>query len=118
MKDSKLFVICGIGLSISVSIIALNTFYSAIISVILAGIFAAGGFVVPYAKAKDINERFQPMYATLAVSFVNGLSLFGAFWVPLLFSNIVKQIGGYSTAWLTGSTITLVLILLILRQKL
>lgn len=118
VKDSKLFVICGIGLSISVSIIALNTFYSAIVSVILAGIFAAGGFVVPYAKAKDINEKFQPMYATLAVSFVNGLSLFGAFWVPLLFSNIVKQIGGYSTAWLTGSTITLVLVLLILRQKL
>jgi MFS family permease len=118
VKDSKLFVICGIGLSISVSIIALNTFYSAIVSVILAGIFAAGGFVVPYAKAKDINDKFQPMYATLAVSFVNGLSLFGAFWVPLLFSNIVKQIGGYSTAWLTGSTITLMLVLLILRHKL
>jgi MFS family permease len=117
-KDSKkLFVICGIGLSISVSIIALNTFYAAIVSVMLAGIFAAGGFVVPYARAKEINEKFQPMYATLAVSFVNGVSLFGAFWVPFLFSSIVKQTGGYSVAWLIGSAITLVLVLLILKQK-
>jgi len=118
MKNSKeLFVLCGVGLSISVSVIALNTLYATIISVTLAGIFAAGGFVVPYARAKEINEKFQPMYATLAVSFVNGISLFGAFWVPFLFSSIVKQIGGYSVAWVVGSTITLALVLLILRQK-
>lgn len=118
MKHSKeLFVICGVGLSISVSIIALNTLYATIVSVTLAGIFAAGGFVVPYARAKEINEKFQPMYATLAVSFVNGISLFGAFWVPFLFSSIVKQLGGYSVAWLVGSVITLALVLLILRQK-
>jgi MFS family permease len=119
VKDSKkLFVICGIGLSISVSIIALNTLYAAIVSVTLAGVFAAGGFVVPYVKAKEINEKFQPMYVTLAVSFVNGVSLFGAFWVPFLFSSIVKQAGGYSMAWLVGSIITLTLVLPIVRQKL
>jgi MFS family permease len=118
MKASKeLFVICGVGLSISVSLIALNTLYATIISITLAGIFAAGGFVVPYARAKEINEKFQPMYATLAVSYVNGVSLFGAFWVPFLFSSIVKRLGGYSVAWLIGSVITLVLVLLILRQK-
>jgi MFS family permease len=118
VKDSKnLLLLCGVALSISISIIALNTFYAAIISVILAGFFAAGGFIVPYAKAKEINEKYQPMYQTLAVSFVNGVSLFGAFWVPLLFSSIAKH-SGYSTAWILGSLLTLVLILPIVRQKL
>jgi len=118
VKDSKnLLLLCGVALSISISIIALNTFYAAIISVILAGFFAAGGFIVPYAKAKKINEKYQPMYQTLAVSFVNGVSLFGAFWVPLLFSSIAKH-SGYSIAWILGSLLTLVLILPIVRQKL
>src|SRR5437660_5799709 len=84
---------------------------------ILAGFFAAGGFIIPYAKAKEISEKYQPMYQTLAVSFVNGVSLFGAFWVPLLFSGIARH-SGYSMAWMLGSLLTLVLILPLVRQKL
>jgi MFS family permease len=118
LKDSKnLLLLCGVALSISISIIALDTYYAAIISVILAGFFAAGGFIVPYAKAKEINEKYQPMYQTLAVSYVNGVSLFGAFWVPLLFSSVAKH-SGYSMAWILGSLLTMVLILPIVRQKL
>jgi MFS family permease len=118
VKNSKnLLLLCGVALSISISIIALNTFYAAIISVILAGFFAAGGFIIPYAKAKEINEKYQPMYQTLAVSFVNGVSLFGAFWVPLLFSGIARHLG-YSMAWILGSLLTLVLVLPLVRQKL
>jgi MFS family permease len=118
VKNSKnLLLLCGVALSISISIIAINTFYAAIISVILAGFFAAGGFIIPYAKAKEINEKYQPMYQTLAVSFVNGVSLFGAFWVPLLFSGIARH-SGYSMAWMLGSLLTLVLVLPLVRQKL
>ena len=118
IKNSKnLLLLCGVALSISISIIALNTFYAAIISIILAGFFAAGGFIIPYAKAKEINEKYQPMYQTLAVSFVNGVSLFGAFWVPLLFSSIARH-SGYSMAWMLGSLLTLVLVLPLVRQKL
>src|SRR6266487_2050017 len=118
IKNSKnLLLLCGVALSISISIIALNTFYAAIISIILAGFFAAGGFIIPYAKAKEVNEKYQPMYQTLAVSFVNGVSLFGAFWVPLLFSSIARH-SGYSMAWILGSLLTLVLVLPLVRQKL
>lgn len=117
VKNSNLLLLCGVALSISISIIALNTFYAVIISLILAGFFAAGGFIIPYAKAKEINEKYQPMYQTLAVSFVNGVSLFGAFWVPLLFSSIALH-SGYSLAWILGSLLTLVLVLPLVRQKL
>ncbi|MDQ6668018.1 MAG: MFS transporter, partial [Thermoproteota archaeon] len=117
VKDAKnLLLLCGVALSISISVISLDTYYAVMISVILAGFFAAGGFIVPYAKAKEINEKYQPMYQTLAVSYVNGLSLFGAFWVPLLFSSIVKY-SGYSIAWTLGSLLTLVLVLPIVKQK-
>ncbi|HYT01854.1 MAG TPA: MFS transporter [Candidatus Acidoferrum sp.] len=117
-KNCKnLLLLCGVALSISISIIALNTFYAAIISIILAGFFAAGGFIIPYAKAKEVNEKYQPMYQTLAVSFVNGVSLFGAFWVPLLFSSIARH-SGYSMAWILGSLLTLVLVLPLVRQTL
>jgi MFS family permease len=118
VKNCKnLLLLCGVALSISISIIGLNTFYAAIISIILAGFFAAGGFIIPYAKAKEINEKYQPMYQTLAVSFVNGVSLFGAFWMPLLFSSIARH-SGYSMAWMLGSLLTLVLVLPLVRQKL
>jgi len=118
VKNSKnLLILCAVALSVSISIIALNTFYAAIISVILAGFFAAGGFIIPYAKAKEINEKYQPMYQTLAVSFVNGVSLFGAFWVPLLFSGIARH-SGYCMAWMLGSLLTLVLVIPLIRQKL
>ena len=118
VKNSKnMLLLCGVALSISISIIALNTFYAAIISIILAGFFAAGGFIIPYAKAREINEKYQPMYQTLAVSFVNGVSLFGAFWVPLLFSGVARH-SGYSLAWILGSLLTLVLVLPLVRQKL
>jgi MFS family permease len=118
VKNSKnLLILCAVALSVSISIIALNTLYAAIISVILAGFFAAGGFIIPYAKAKEINEKYQPMYQTLAVSFVNGVSLFGAFWVPLLFSGIAKH-SGYSMAWMLGSLLTSVLVIPLIKQKL
>jgi len=51
------------------------------------------------------------------VSFVNGVSLFGAFWVPLLFSGIARH-SGYSMAWMLGSLLTLVLVIPLIRQKL
>ena len=40
-------------------------------------------------------------YDTLAISWVNGLSLFGAFWVPIVFTFVVQHMG-YSIAWFLG----------------
>ena len=71
--------------------------------------------VIVYAKAKEINKA-QPQYQTLAVSFVNGVSLFGVFWVPVLFSSIVSGVG-YEMAWLLGALVIILLILPIVRLK-
>ena len=56
------------------------------------------------------SNRGQYSYETLGISWVNGLSLFGAFWVPIIFSFIVHHMG-YIVAWLLGGSFSFLFIL-------
>jgi hypothetical protein len=78
-------------------------------------LFLSAGFVIVYAKAKEINKS-QPHYQTLAVGYVNGISLFGVFWVPVLFSFIVNVLG-YEIAWLLGALVVILLVFPVLKLK-
>src|SRR5215470_9184992 len=60
------------------------------------------------------SNRGQYSYETLGISWVNGLSLFGAFWVPIIFSFVVHHIG-YTVAWLLGGVFSFLFILPSLR---
>ena len=116
IKDAKkLLIISGIVMSSSMALIAANTLYVIILSIIIAGFFLAGGFVIVYTKAKQV-EGLHAEYETLAVSYVNGISLFNAFWVPIVFSFIVNQ-SGYSLAWFLGGFLTLLLVLPLFKLK-
>jgi hypothetical protein len=90
--------------------------YVIIISIIFIGVFISGGFVVPYTKAREIAtiKLGQRHYETLAVSFINGLSLFGAFWVPFAFSLVVKYFD-YPLAWLIGGFLTLIFMIPVIK---
>jgi len=46
----------------------------------------------------------------MKVSWVNGLSLFGAFWVPFIFSFVVQHLS-YAIAWLLGGLLSFLFIL-------
>jgi len=111
----KLLFISGILSAVSIAGVATDSLYIIIISVIITGFFLSAGFVIVYAKAKEVN-KFQPHYQTLAVSFVNGISLFGIFWIPVLFSFIVNGLG-YEIAWLLGGLVVLLLVLPVLKLK-
>lgn len=111
----KLLFISGILSAVSIAGIATDSLYIIIISVIITGFFLSAGFVIVYARAKEVN-KFQPHYQTLAVSFVNGISLFGVFWIPVLFSFIVNGLG-YEVAWLLGGLVVLLLVLPVLKLK-
>ncbi len=111
----KLLFISGILSASSLVGFATDSLYVIIVSIIVTGFFLSAGFVIVYAKAKEINKA-QPQYQTLAVSFVNGVSLFGVFWVPVLFSSIVRGLG-YEIAWLLGSLVVILLILPVVRLK-
>jgi len=111
----KLLFISGVLSAVSIAGVATDSLYIIIISVIITGFFLSAGFVIVYAKAKEVN-KFQPHYQTLAVSFVNGISLFGVFWIPVLFSFIVNGLG-YEIAWLLGGLVVLLLVLPVLKLK-
>ena len=107
-----LLITCSAIISVNITLFSLANVNVIVFSTILIGIFASGGFVVPYAKAREIVKKqlHQPQYETLAVSFVNGLSLFGAFWVPFVFSIAVIYFG-YPLAWVIGGIITLTFVI-------
>ncbi|MDW0189279.1 MAG: MFS transporter [Nitrososphaeraceae archaeon] len=111
----KLLFISGIVSAISIVGFATDSLYIIIISVVIAGLCLSAGFVIVYAKAKEINKS-QSQYQTLAVSYVNGLSLFGVFWIPVLFSIVVNRVG-YEIAWLLGGVTMIFLVLPVLKLK-
>lgn len=111
----KLLLISGITSAASLVGFATDSMYVITASILITGFFLSAGFVVVYARAKEINKA-QPQYQTLAVSFVNGVSLFGVFWVPVLFSSIVSSLG-YEIAWLLGGLVIILLILPVVRLK-
>jgi MFS family permease len=111
----KLLFISGVISAGSLAGFATDSLYVITASILITGFFLSAGFVVVYARAKEINKA-QPQYQTLAVSFVNGVSLFGVFWVPVLFSSIVSSLG-YEIAWLLGGLVIILLILPVVRLK-
>ena len=117
-NDILLLLICGIVISANIICLSLLNIYLLIPSILIIGIFISGGFVIPYALARRIalEKLGLPKYEILAVSFVNGLSLLGAFWVPFVFSILVKSFG-YSLAWLFGGILVLVFIIPIIKLR-
>jgi MFS family permease len=111
-----LLLIFSIMLGISIMVNSLNNLTAVILSAILVGFFATGGFTIIYAITRKIESTTLTQgqeYATLNVSWINGISLMGISWVPVVFSLIINQ-AGYSIAWFIGGAITLILTIPIL----
>lgn len=117
-KTKKILLISGLAAAAGVLGMAVPSIYIIIPAMILSAIFLSAGFVIVYAEAKRINsvQNLDPQYQTLAVSYVNGISLFGASWIPILFSFAVDRFG-FSLAWLLGGFIVLVLVLPAFKLK-
>lgn len=111
----NLLFMSGIICAVSIIGFATGSLYIIVISIVIAGLFLSAGFVIVYAKAKEINKS-QSQYQTLAVSYVNGLSLFGVFWVPVLFSIVANRVG-YEIAWLMGGVTMIFLVLPVLKLR-
>ncbi|MGA8916710.1 MAG: MFS transporter [Nitrososphaeraceae archaeon] len=116
-NNSKwLLLIFSIMLGISIMMNSLDNLTAVILSAIFVGFFATGGFTIIYAITRKIKSSTLTQgqeYATLNVSWINGISLMGISWVPVVFSLIINQ-AGYSIAWFIGGAITLILTIPIL----
>jgi MFS family permease len=117
-EAKKILIISGLASVVSIWGMTIPSIYVIIPSMIFSAIFLSAGFVVVYAEAKRTNmiQGLDLKYQTLAVSFVNGISLFGAFWVPFLFSFAAERFG-FSIAWFVGGLIILAFILPTFKLK-
>jgi MFS family permease len=111
-NNSKwLLLIFSIMLGISIMMNSLDNLTAVLLSAIFVGFFATGGFTIIYAITRKIESTTLTQgqeYATLNVSWINGISLMGISWLPVVFSLIINQ-AGYSIAWFIGGAITLIL---------
>ncbi len=108
LKKPRLFMLAAdLGMAGALAICAVRSFYAAIIGSVFAGLIFGVGLTTAFAAAKDLNKE-PKQYDTLAISWVNSLSLFGNFGPPLVFSYLAVSFG-YSTGWLAGSGMVLLL---------
>ena len=110
-----LLLVTGALMAVGIGVASLATLYSAIASGILVGLASGAGFTFGFAAAREAN-RLGPEYETLAVSWVNSVSLFGDFVPPLIFSYFTIELG-YSFAWSFVALLSFVLILPVLFAK-
>jgi MFS family permease len=117
-EAKKILIISGFAAAVSVWGMAIPSIYIIIPSMIISAIFLSAGFVLVYAEAKrsSVVHHLDPQYQTLAVSYVNGISLFGAFWIPILFSFAVDRFG-FALAWFLAGLIVLTFILPAFKLK-
>ena len=132
--------ICGVGTSMAIVGLSFGSLYLIIPSVILTGFFSGGAFTVVYERARTLlvegipelknnpttttqeaNRRnihnkkdnllnYPSYYDTLKVAWVNGLSLIGVLWTPIVFSYVVEK-NSYELAWILSALVTVLFIL-------
>jgi MFS family permease len=109
----KLLFVSAMISALSIMSISINSIYIIIIALIISGIFLSIGFVVVYARARQ-SKKIIYQYQTLSVGYVNGISLFGSFWIPIIFSFTASQIS-YKLAWVCAGITIILLSLPILK---
>jgi MFS family permease len=115
-KNAKhLIFALGIPLALGLTVASFGTVYSAILATALVGLAAAAGLTFGFSAARQAN-RLDPECETLAVSWVNSITLFGVFTPLLLFSYLALQYG-YSFAWLISGALAFVFTIPVLFSK-
>jgi MFS family permease len=110
-----LLLMTGVVMALGIGIAFIGTLYSAIASSVLVGLASGAGPTFVFAAAREANTQGSE-YDTLAVSWVNSVSLLGTFASPLLFSYFVIRFG-YGYAWLCIALLAFLLILPVFFSK-
>lgn len=100
----RLMALALMGSTAALAFAAYPTLWTAVASSALGGVAAGLGYVVAFAGAKDLNISGES-YDGFAVAWVNGISLTGSFFPPLVFSFLVVS-ASYSVAWIGCSVIS------------
>jgi MFS family permease len=110
----RLLFYTGILMAVGISLSVFSSVFATAISGVLIGV-ASGGFTLGFSSARE-SVKIEPEYETLAVSWVNSVSLFGDFVPPLIFSATVLGYG-YGLAWVVSGILTAVLLIPLLVAR-
>ena len=102
--------------AICISLLYFESILITLFSILISSIFLSAGFVIVYAKTKQISNNRNLKFQTLAISHVNSIGLSGSFFIPYIFSYLVNNYG-YSISWLLGGIIIMVFSIPILKFK-
>lgn len=107
--------VAGCITAVGIAFASVQSLYFAIISSAVVGIGFGIGFTVGLSAARDLCST-NVEYESLAVGWVDGLSVFGGFFAPLIFAAIVVS-SGYSDGWLLAAIFGFLLTLPILSMR-
>ncbi len=147
IKDTrKVLLACGIGMSLALAGMSVDSLSIVIVSAVFTGVFSGGAFTVVYSRARtlpvlDIIQSKNKSASTtpkqkkktgdnnnsnddgyidssssnfldpVKVAWVNGLSLIGVLWMPVMFSFVAIQ-AGYKLAWILSAVMTALFIII------
>ncbi len=94
-----------IGSAAALALAAYPSLLAAAVCSSLAGLVSGVGYTFAFAGARELNRAGRE-YESLAVAWVNSLSLTGSFFPPIFFSYMVEAYG-YRLAWVWSGVLTL-----------
>jgi MFS family permease len=98
-------VLALLGSAGSLALAASPSLYASVACSALGGVVSGFGYTFAFAGARDLN-KVGVEYDSLAIAWVNSISLTGSF-LPSVFFSYVTALFGYSQAWLWSSLLTL-----------
>lgn len=105
------------GSAVALGLAAFPSIYTAAAASVLGGVVSGIGYTFAFAWARDLNKLSRE-YDTLAISWVNSISLIGSFFPPIFFSYLVVDVG-YSEAWVGCAVLTVLFLvpLMMMAEK-
>ena len=107
--------VAGAITAVGIACASIPSLFFAMVSSSVVGIGFGVGFTVGLSAARDLCSQ-NIEYESMAVSWVDGLSLFGSFFAPLVFASIVVS-SGYRDGWLLAALFGILLTLPIITMK-
>ncbi len=105
-RHRTLMILSLIGSAAALSFASYPSLFAAVVCSALGGVVFGTGYTLAFAGARDLNP-LGGEYDSLAIAWVNSISLTGSFLPPIFFSYVVESLG-YSQAWLWSGAVTLV----------
>ena len=111
-KHKMVMVASLVGSAAALSLGSYPSVLAAAVCAALGGLVSGVGYTFAFAGARELN-RAGSEYESLAVAWVNSLSLTGSFFPPIFFSYLVDAYG-YRAGWLWSGALTLAFVVPVL----